>query len=102
MNTDTSTLAERVTKPSDAEQQVLDVLIGLHRSGHELLCAYEIEETLRRITSKEVALGWVTGRLAELKDKGVVEVASEKRRNPFTQRMCQQWFIPAQQARLCA
>lgn len=102
MITDTSALAEQIAKPSDAEQKVLDVLIGLHRNGHELLCAYEIEERLRLITSKEVALGWVTGRLAELKDKGVVEVAAEKRRNPDTQRMCQQWFIPAQQSRLCA
>jgi hypothetical protein len=102
MNTDTRALAEQLAKPSDAEQQVLDVLIALQRNGQELLCAWELQETMQRVHSKDVPLGWITGRLAELKDKGVVEVAEQKRRNPVTQRPCQQWYIPAQQARLCA
>lgn len=99
--TDTSTLAEQVAKPSAEQQMVLDVLIGMHRNGFDLLCAFEIQEKLRAIESEEVALGWVTARLDELKKKGVVDLVEEKRRNPRTNRLCQQWFIPAQQSRLC-
>jgi hypothetical protein len=102
MNTDTSTLAEQHAKPSDAEQKVLDALITWHRHGVDLACGFEVAEKLEAIQSRPVALGWVTARLDELKKKGVVDTAAEKRLNPWTGRLCQQWFIPAQQSRLCA
>ncbi|WP_374410646.1 hypothetical protein [Hydrogenophaga sp.] len=98
--TDTSTLTERSADPSESERLVLDVLIGLHAHGVMLVCGYEIADELTRQASRVVPLGWVTGRLDELHKKGAVELAEEKRRNPLTGRLCQQWFIPLKQSRL--
>lgn len=101
-SSDTRTLVERSADPSESEQLVLDVLIGLHAHGVSLVCGFEIADELTRQASRVVPLGWVTGRLDELLKKGAVEVAEEKRRNPITGRLCQQWFIPAKQSRLFA
>ena len=100
--TDTSTLAEQVAKPSPNQQMVLDVLIAAHKNRTAPLTAGDIRERLERVHApRRFDKGWVTGRLDELRDKGVVEQSEERRRNPLTRKLSYLWFIPAQQSRLC-
>lgn len=102
MDVDTSTLAEQSAAPSRSEQMVLDVLIAAHRHKVDAMTAGEIRERLEFIHSpRRFDKGWVTGRLSELRDKGVVEQSAELKRNPLTKKSSHLWFIPAQQARLC-
>ncbi len=100
--TDTSTLAEQVAKPSRSQQMVLDVLIAAHRNNRAPLTAGQISADLERIHApRRFEKGWVTGRLSELREKGVAEQSEEVRFNPLTERNSHLWFIPAQQSRLC-
>lgn len=108
-STDTSTLAEQSTKPSRSQQMVLDILIASHRAAQmdrtrvRELTAGEIRERLEMVHSpRRFDKGWVTGRLDELRDKGAVEKSEELRFNPITKKSSHLWYIPAQQARLCA
>ena len=101
--TDTNTLAEQVGKPSRSQQMVLDVLIAAHRNSRAPLTAGQIRDDLERINApRRFDKGWVTGRLDELRDKGAVERSEELRFNPLTKKNSHLWFIPVQQARLCA
>ena len=103
MNTDTSTLAEQSVKPSRSQQMVLDVLIAAHRNRVAPLTAGDIRERLELLYApRRFDKGWVTGRLDELRDKGAVEQSEDVRFNPLTRKSSHLWFIPAQQARLCA
>lgn len=100
---DTSTLAEQSAQPSRSQQMVLDVLIAAHRNNAAPLTAGEMRERLEAVHApRRFDKGWVTGRLDELRDKGAVEQSEELRFNPLTRKSSHLWFIPAQQARLCA
>lgn len=101
--TDTSTLAEQVAKPSRSQQMVLDVLIAAQKNRLPQPTAGDIRESLERIHApRRFDKGWVTARLDELHDKGVVEQSEDRRLNPVTGKRSHTWFIPAQQSRLCA
>ena len=101
--TDTTTLAERSTRPNPSQQKVLDVLIAAERNRVGPLTAADIRETLERIHApRRFDKGWVTGRLDELRDKGVVDKSDETRLDPRTRRTSHLWLLVQQQARLCA
>lgn len=102
-DTDTCALAEKSTKPAECEQMVLDILIAAHRNNIAPLTAVDIRERLEMIHApRRYDKGWVTSRLDSLRKKGAVEKSEESRLNPMTKRTSHLWFIPAQQARLCA
>ncbi len=98
---DTEAVAERPAKASRNQQMVLDVLLAAHRNGVAPLTAGDMRETLERVHApRRFDKGWVTGRLDELRTKGLVEQSEETRFNFITQRHSHLWFIPLSQARL--
>lgn len=102
MNPDTSARASAVTVPP-SQQMVLDVLIARARHNVDRMTAGEIREVLEQLHSpRRFDKGWVTGRLAELEDRGLVVQSDETRLNPLTGRTSALWFLPVHQARLCA
>jgi len=99
------TLAERSTaaplRPS--HKMVLDILIARQRHGQAELTASEIREALEQIHApRRFDKGWVTGRLDEMRDAGLVQQSEERKLNPLTGKTSHLWFIPLRQARLCA
>lgn len=98
------TLAERsATKIRNSHRMVLDVLIGAHRHNVEAMTASEIRERLEQLHApRRFDKGWVTGRLDEMRDAGLVEQSEERKLNPQTNKSSHLWFIPVRQARLCA
>lgn len=92
---DTGTLAEKVARPSRSQQMVLDVLIAAHRNHIAPLTAGEMRQRLEMLHApRRFDTGWVTGRLDELRDKGVVQKLDERRFDPQTKKASHLWQIP--------
>lgn len=101
--TDTGTIAEASTKIPPSQQKVLDVLIAAERNKVGPLTAGDIRERLELIHApRRFDKGWVTGRLDEMRDRGLVEKSEEMRFNPQTRKSSHLWFIPVKQARMFA
>jgi predicted transcriptional regulator len=104
MNPVNESLAERA-KIAKCEQPVLDALIARQRHGHEDTTTHEIVEMLARDPrTAHLHEGKVAPRLNDLRRKGVIEKAKERRHDAYTRRYnlrpVDAHFIPAQQARL--
>lgn len=98
------TLAERsATTIRPSHRMVLDVLIAAHRHNVDEMTASDIRERLEQLHApRRFDKGWVTGRLDEMRDAGLVERSEERKLNPQTNKSSHPWFIPVRQARLCA
>ena len=93
--------APLVVPPS--RQMVIDVLVVRKRHGVDKMTAGEIREVLEQIHApRRFDKGWVTGRLAELLESGMVECLDEHKVDPRTKRSSQLWRLPVVQMRLVA
>lgn len=103
LNSDTSSPVSSALKVPRSQQMVLDVMVGKTRNGVDRLTAGDIRDALEQLHSpRRFDKGWVTGRLAELEDRGLVVQSDETRLNPLTHRTSALWLLPLQQVRLCA
>jgi hypothetical protein len=110
MSTATCDAPARV-RPS--HQLVLDVLLARQRHGHADTTDAEIQEMLERLHApRRFERGWISARINEMKERGLVEqsratrvdaqallVARTTGREPCAVRAV---FLPLQQARLVA
>ena len=97
------TLSAAPMKLPNSEQMVLDALVVRRRHGVDKVTAGELRVLLEQIHApRRFDKGWVTGRLSELEDRGLVEPLEESRLDPSTKRSSQLWQLPLTQARLCA
>jgi hypothetical protein len=91
---------------------VLDVLLARQRNGHADTTDAEIQELLEQIHApRRFDRSWVSGRVADLKDAGLVLESAQKREDAHTRRVGRQCghepykvravYLPAHQARLC-
>ena len=102
----TETLVERVGV-ANCERPVLDVLIARQRHGHADTTTHEIVEMLARDPrTSHLHEGKVAPRLNDLRRKGLIQKAKDRRHDSYTKRFnlrpVDAHFIPEQQSRLCA
>ena len=103
-------LAEPPVKVSPSKQMVLDVLYARQRHGHADTTDAEIQELLEQLHApRRFDRSWVSGRVADLKEAGLVVESEHKRDDAHTRRVARlaghaakvrAVYIPAKQARL--
>ncbi|MCD8514630.1 MAG: hypothetical protein LRY31_01050 [Burkholderiaceae bacterium] len=107
-----SEVHEAPVKVSRSKQLVLDVLYARQRHGFSDTTDAEIQEMLEQLHApRRFDRSWVSGRVAELKEAGLVVESEHKRQDAQTRRVAAMYghahlvravYIPAKQVRLCA
>jgi hypothetical protein len=110
MNTATIESPAAAARVSNSKRLVLDVLYARQRHGHADTTDAEIQELLEQIHApRRFDRSWVSGRVAELKECGLVVESTHKRQDSHTRRVAAIYghannvravFIPADQVRL--
>lgn len=97
------TLERAPLKVPNSQQMVLDALVIRRRHGVTKVTAAELRELLEQIHApRRFDKGWVTARLAELRESDLVEQLDELRLDQHTRKSSHLWQLPLNQARLCA
>ena len=97
------TLERAPLKVPNSQQMVLDALVIRRRHGVAKVTAAELRELLEQIHApRRFDKGWVTARLADMKESDLVEQLDELRFDPRTRKSSHLWQLPLHQARLCA
>lgn len=97
------TLERAPMKVPNSQQMVLDALVALYRHEVDKVTAAELRELLEQIHApRRFDKGWVTARLADMKESDLVERLDETRFDPRTRKSSHLWQLPLTQARLCA
>ena len=100
---DTSPSAARALRVPNSQQMVLDALVVRRRHGADKVTAAELRELLEQIHApRRFDKGWVTARLADMRESDLVEQLDETRLDPRTKKSSHLWRLPVRQGRLCA
>jgi hypothetical protein len=103
MSAAVDTVAAAPVKVPNSQQMVLDALVVRRRHGVHKVTAAELRELLEQIHApRRFDKGWVTARLADMKESDLVEQLDETRFDPRTRKSSHLWQLPLTQARLCA
>ena len=87
----------------DSQQRVLDAMEVRRIHGVHKVTAGDIRELLEQMHApRRFDKGWVTARLSDLLECGLVVQLDEHQVNPLTKRSSQLWALPVHQDRLCA